>query len=523
MRKKSIPLIFFPIIVFVIVEVLIILKRDEVLIGNGGDGFNWIFFADNFKDRVISFQNPFYTTRIFYPHGRELYFFDYSLFILFLISLFSLFFNYITSYNLTLISIFMLNFISMYWLVKFITKRETLALLISTLFSISPFNYSSALGHLSMLSVFVFPLTVLAFLRKNKVLLILSLLLSFMVRLEYFLYMFFLLPTISFVFFGFDKNAWKVLFLSFFISLTIFFVFFHPSLILYIKSPHTFRFMNKEIYLEPWALFLPNPLSLDVLWVPREVFSKVLFSSYYTGDESLKGIGWISLILLFYSLYIVIKNKVRFKIQKKLFISAFIIYFLLFTPIFDLILSFPFLDVIRVKSRIVMISIFLIYLGISITLKEVKLSDEIILVLLVIHLILSLPINFPTTKIYNIENLHNVIIENNVTVLNVPCLPIGYYLQTIHKKPTIDGLFLRAEPEATYFYYQLLESCKNDSERFKNMLSEVNFKYVIITRPYIEEIKSDPCIDLYNCIKKNKLDVDEIAVNVFVYWPVAPL
>jgi hypothetical protein len=127
------------------------------------------YFADNFKDRIISFQNTFYTTRIFYPHGRELYFLDYSPFILFLTSLFSLFFNYITSYNLTLISIFMLNFISMYGLVKFITKRETLALLIGTLFSISPFNYSSALGHLSMLSVFVFPLTVLTFLQKSFV------------------------------------------------------------------------------------------------------------------------------------------------------------------------------------------------------------------------------------------------------------------------------------------------------------------------------------------------------------------
>jgi hypothetical protein len=77
----------------------------------------------------------------------------------------------------------------MYGLVKFITKRETLALLIGTLFSISPFNYSSALGHLSMLSVFVFPLTVLTFLQ--KVLFIFSLVLSFLVRLEYFLYMFF--------------------------------------------------------------------------------------------------------------------------------------------------------------------------------------------------------------------------------------------------------------------------------------------------------------------------------------------
>jgi hypothetical protein len=28
---------------FIIVEVLVILKMDEVLIGNGGDGFIWIF------------------------------------------------------------------------------------------------------------------------------------------------------------------------------------------------------------------------------------------------------------------------------------------------------------------------------------------------------------------------------------------------------------------------------------------------------------------------------------------------
>jgi len=84
----------------------------------------------------------------------------------------------------------------------------------------------------------------------------------------------------------------------------------------------------------------------------------------------------------------------------------------------------------------------------------------------------------------------------------VPCIPVGYYLQTIHKKPTIDGLFLRAEPEATHFYYQLLECCKNDSERFKSLLSGVNLKYIIIMRSNIEGVKSDPYIDLYNCIKK---------------------
>jgi hypothetical protein len=82
-QKTSITPIIFPIITFIIVEALVVLKVDEVLIGKGGDGFNWIFFADNFKDRIISFQNPFYTTRIFYPHGRELYFFDYSPFILY--------------------------------------------------------------------------------------------------------------------------------------------------------------------------------------------------------------------------------------------------------------------------------------------------------------------------------------------------------------------------------------------------------------------------------------------------------
>jgi len=123
-KKRSIPLIIFPIIVFIIVEVLVIIKIDDILIGNGGDGFIWIFLADNFKDRVISFQNPFYTTRMFYPTGRELYFYDYSTFILFIISLFSLFFNYIISFNLTLILIFVLNFLCMYFLTKFLTKKK---------------------------------------------------------------------------------------------------------------------------------------------------------------------------------------------------------------------------------------------------------------------------------------------------------------------------------------------------------------------------------------------------------------
>jgi len=181
------------------------------------------YFADNFKDRIISFQNPFYTTRIFYPHCRELYFLDYSPFILFLTSLFSLFFNYITSYNLTLISIFMLNFISMYGLVKFITKRETLALLIGTLFSISPFNYSSALGHLSMLSVFVFPLTVLTFLQKSFVYFFSST--FFFGSFGVFSLYVFSSSNFFLRFFGFYKNIWKILFLSSFISLVIFLLF----------------------------------------------------------------------------------------------------------------------------------------------------------------------------------------------------------------------------------------------------------------------------------------------------------
>jgi hypothetical protein len=496
------------------------------MLGNGVDGFLWIFFADNFKERIILLQNPFYTTRMFYPTGRELYFYDYSTFILFIISLFSLFFNYIISFNLTLILIFVLNFLCMYFLTKFLTKKEGLSLLIGFLFSVSPFNYSSALGHLTMLSVFVFPLTTFFLLKKNKLILTLSLILTFLIRLEYFFYLFFLLPLISIVFEGFNRKILKFLFLPLVVSLMVFVIIYFPAIATYIKSPSPFQSKEKENHLEPWTLFLPNPFSLPILIFPKKVFTTTLLSSFYTGDESIKGIGIIPTTLFLYSLYLTIKNKTnpKFKVQKKLFLLALLIYFLILTPIIDILLQLPFFNSIRVKSRIFIISIFLIYVAVSLTLNKVKIKTSFLFLLLLSHLIISIPINFPTTKIYNIEGVQRIKSDFDVTVLNVPCVPFGYYLQTIHKKPTVDGLFTRAEQEATKFYFELLKSCEENPEKFKQYLNQIHLKYVIVQQPYINWIKTDKCIELYyRCIKKNNVSVEEIITDVDIHWPIIRL
>jgi len=305
----------------------------------------------------------------------------------------------------------------------------------------------------------------------------------------------------------------------------VFVIVYFPAIATYIKSPSPFQSKEKENHLEPWTLFLPNPFSLPILIFPKKVFTTTLLSSFYTGDESIKGIGIIPTTLFLYSLYLTIKNKTnpKFKVQKKLFLLALLIYFLILTPIIDILLQLPFFNSIRVKSRIFIISIFLIYVAVSLTLNKVKIKTSFLFLLLLSHLIISIPINFPTTKIYNIEGVQRIKSDFDVTVLNVPCVPFGYYLQTIHQKPTVDGLFTRAEQEATKFYFELLKSCEESPEKFKQYLNQIHLKYVIVQQPYINWIKTDKCIELYRCIKKNNVSVEEIITDVDIHWPIIRL
>lgn len=94
----------------------------------------------------------------------------------------------------------------------------------------------------------------------------------------------------------------------------------------------------------------------------------------------------------------------------------------------------------------------MIIVGISSTPKQENITETTILILILFHLLFLIPINFPVTKIGNLNKLEEIGYENNVIALNVPCVPLGYCLRTVHRKPTLDGLFTRAEKSQLAFF-----------------------------------------------------------------------
>jgi hypothetical protein len=130
-------------------------EGEKILLGNGGDTYQFIwniFHTNKFLEGKDSF---FYTNYLGYPVGRELYFYTLSPFNSFfgaiLVRLINL--SYEDVYNFLVIFHFVFSAFSMFFLINYLTKNTLVSFITGLIYGFSPWNYARALGHLNLLSV----------------------------------------------------------------------------------------------------------------------------------------------------------------------------------------------------------------------------------------------------------------------------------------------------------------------------------------------------------------------------------
>jgi hypothetical protein len=138
---------------------LFILGIDKVLIGDGGDAYQHIWNFWWVKKAILEGRDIFYTDYLFYPIGSNLYFHSLSLYnsvVAFILNL-VLHIDFITIYNLLLLSTFIFSGIISYVIFKHLGANIYLSFALSFAFTFSSFHIIRALGHLDLSTIYLLP------------------------------------------------------------------------------------------------------------------------------------------------------------------------------------------------------------------------------------------------------------------------------------------------------------------------------------------------------------------------------
>lgn len=137
------------------------------LIGDGGDSYQYAGFQQLVADNLSHFKWPFAHTSLWrYPQGFEFNRgYDAVLPNLFGASLLLLTNQPVLSYNLTVMSIFIFNFICAYFLFKEIGRTRLVGVLGATSFGLSFYVLSRSAGHLNLMMIGGFALLILALIK----------------------------------------------------------------------------------------------------------------------------------------------------------------------------------------------------------------------------------------------------------------------------------------------------------------------------------------------------------------------
>lgn len=152
-------LFFFPIMVSV----------SEFLIGPPEDNMKYVWtmwwgYQGLFKQEY----SLLFSNYIFYPEGHSLIYYDFSWYNLFLSFFLNIFFTPVTTYNLLILSSFVLSGVGCFLLIKYLVKNSYAALLGGYIFAFNPSHYSHSLHHMNISSVQFIPFFVLFFIKAVK-------------------------------------------------------------------------------------------------------------------------------------------------------------------------------------------------------------------------------------------------------------------------------------------------------------------------------------------------------------------
>jgi hypothetical protein len=132
------------------------------LAGDGNDTFSWIWNFWWMKKALLELKiNPFYTDYLFYPFGESLIYHAFTpLYGLLSIPLQFVFSQFVV-YNILFVFNFVITGLSMYLLLRYLTKNKMAAFLGGCLVAFCPFRTAHAYGHFHLLAMEWLPLYLL--------------------------------------------------------------------------------------------------------------------------------------------------------------------------------------------------------------------------------------------------------------------------------------------------------------------------------------------------------------------------
>jgi hypothetical protein len=389
-------------------------------------------------------------------------------------------------------------------------------------FTFSPIAFGRALGHLDLLSYFIFPLAYLALeaiKRKQTSIVVLSIimLISYSITPIYFF-----LLSLSLMFYSFlwsildfkKKLSLFVIVVSSFIITIIVLIPVVKDYIIGIKNGSYFLLGKDWIgYHDLLSILVPNEFSL-LGFFTKETFIRILEIDNPLNSSHRLPITLIVLIC-FLSLQLKLKTGIPPKLRNKL-----IVWFLLFltflllnagryikffsikleSPLFYLVnYFFPlmrsysfsyFLTVALFAAVVIFTTMFDLYL------KRFNKKRKIIITLFVSSLFLVLegiPISYPLYKIdfsfINFLSSYKNYLGNDTTILNIP---IHYsknaFFQTYHEKPILDGYPSRINLNSLQILNQIdLYIYENRIEDLRTLFQNYRVKFILISwKAYVE-------------------------------------
>ena len=120
--------------------------------GDGGDAFWYLWDFWWFKEALSTLSNPYYTQNIFYPFGVNLIFSEVSPLNAAISVPLQSAFGLIKAYNIIWISTFILSGFNTFLLTKYLTGNRKAAFISGLIFMFCPYRFAHALGHMNLIS-----------------------------------------------------------------------------------------------------------------------------------------------------------------------------------------------------------------------------------------------------------------------------------------------------------------------------------------------------------------------------------
>lgn len=482
MIKRKLSVIFVIVIYLFLAATFtypLILHLKSVLPGWPLDAFDYLWNIDTFWYEIFQHHNPFFTQRIFYPIGANLIMHTYAPFI----SLFGLpFLHNLTTYmNLVILASIVGNALTMFLLVRYLTRNKAAAFLSSLFYGFSPIMFSfiqSQHYHFLVASVFL-PLAImeiLKFRKSQKIRRLIFLVIIFWIIFFTEYYNIILLGVFSLSFLA-GVNLKKILNYKSFLVILLGLVF---PLLLFIKTNklNSWSALKSQysVYCstKPGGFLIPSDLNPflnktgSILYETFKVARNFDTPSYF--------LGWITLMLVSVSIIKSHKDKYFWG-----FLTSGIIIFLLTlgtkSVVFTWLSKLPFMGLVDCPQRFVAgiqlsIAVLVGYLFSSIRPKTKLIKNIILVTIIIVFLVEYGTVNLTFSPV-TIPSVYKELKDypDTKTVLEIPSGiaeskgAFGYdwsipglllkqlYWQTIYQKPRAGG-YLSRLPSDTYRFYR---------------------------------------------------------------------